>query len=387
MLVAVGAAVEVVRNAVGLVDQFELHDVGLVVGCEGGNLSGPAVLEVIAVVLRPLRAILADADHLGLGDGVVLGVVLRQHRAVHYIPNGVLDVTEFRVGERDVVLARDEIDGLHAEIGNEAGEVAGELVLGKGRHLYGGAHLAATGDRINDIRAVGGLVVDGVIDGGARLPHGVDGDIVGDRVIDVDQPGFARDGIVVRDETRGPADEVVALLDGRGLQGLGAGERLALDHLELGLAGGKRHALAERDGHRFFRCGPYGVKNKIVGRHSHELVGFVNACTVLEPADEHGVSVHSSRARGGEAVLRACDIGLIQDSGLGFYRAIVGIAIRDLERRAIVVKLVCVFSLVPGRFIGLGSVASDLLGAKPVASSLRLLAVHFRLFISTISLL
>ena len=222
VLVAVGAAVEVVRNVVGLVDQLELHDVGLVVGGEGGDLSGLAVLEVIAVVLRPLRAILADADHLGLGDGVVLSVVLRQHRTVHYILNGILDVAKLRVGERDFVLARGEFDGLHTEVGDEARELASELVLGKRRHLHGGAHLAAADDRIDNVRAVGGLVVDGVVDGGACLPNGVDGDVAGDRIVDVNQVCFTRDGIVVSDEARGPANKVVALLDGRSLHGLGA---------------------------------------------------------------------------------------------------------------------------------------------------------------------
>ena len=186
VLVAVGAAVEVVRNAVGLIDQLELHDVGFVVGGEGGSLGGLAVLEVVAVVFRPLRAILADADHLGLGDGLVFDIVLGQHHTVHHILNGVLDVAEFRVGERDVVLARDELDSLNAEVRDEARKLAGELVLGKRRYLHGGAHLAAASDRINDVRAVGGLVVDGVVDGRARLPHGIDGDVVGDRIIDVD---------------------------------------------------------------------------------------------------------------------------------------------------------------------------------------------------------
>ena len=297
------AVIQIIGNVELLQLQLEDNYVLGVVGGKDGGLGFDTVLQLIAHPQELLRLI------RGYIHGELLGCGF-DHVSVenHFIAVTELDpigeVAQRSVGEDDLILhTTGQGEGFLRCVNNVVRVRAGGCDrLGN----YPGADCACAGDGRADFLAVSGHILDGVVNVPALINLGIDGGILGQRLVKVKGGGEFR--ILV------PADEIIAgkqirLHKIRGsVIGNGNGSQGAVRILVLHL-----HNEIQADGRRL----ELGVEGQIIAGHGGESVGIAQAIGVIIPALEFIPGIQFRRPVGGIVVVAAADVRAEADIGLG----------------------------------------------------------------------
>ena len=371
------AVIQIIGNVELLQLQLEDNYVLGVVGGKDGGLGIDAVLQLIAIPQELLRLI------RGYIHGELLGCGF-DHVSVenHFIAVTELDpigeVAQRSVGEDDLILhTTGQGEGFLRGVNNVVRVRAGGCDrLGN----YPGADCACAGDGRADFLAVSGHILDGVVNVPALINLGIDGGILGQRLVKVKGGGEFR--ILV------PADEIIAgkqirLHKIRGsVIGNGNGSQGAVRILVLHL-----HNEIQADGRRL----ELGVEGQVVAGHGGKGVGIAQAIGVVIPALEFIPGIQIRGSFGGIVVGVFVDVRAVEDTGFRFQ----GCAIVDVGDcmcisaivEAVDINLVLTSSFVSAAGVTVGCLAQickaeDFFCAQ-IACGVIFLRIIFALFILT----